>query len=316
MNTKTFFKTGLKSSKSNGNPRHVDALTINWHVTEACNFQCKYCYAHWESPEKTKDLFKDSDQVQCMLRTLFAYVDPQNSQNSLKTQLTYDRVRLTIAGGEPLLLGTQLVSLVKIATSEGFSVSIITNGSLLDDELAMALAPHIEWVGISLDSVSVDTNTKIGRLDRKQNLIDIDRLSKALQLMREINPRLKIKLNTVVNTHNHTEDIGDLLKKIQPERWKIMRVLPVYEKETCVTDQQFADYVNRHAEWYSIQTVEDNADMTHSYLMLDPKGRFFQNQASNDTAGYSYSDPILSLGVGEALDQIAFDPALFASRYS
>ena len=27
---------------------------INWHVTEACNYRCGYCYAHWDRPSRTE----------------------------------------------------------------------------------------------------------------------------------------------------------------------------------------------------------------------------------------------------------------------
>lgn len=25
----------------------LSELVINWHITEACNYRCRYCYAHW-----------------------------------------------------------------------------------------------------------------------------------------------------------------------------------------------------------------------------------------------------------------------------
>lgn len=26
----------------------MDELVVNWHITEACNYNCRYCFAKWE----------------------------------------------------------------------------------------------------------------------------------------------------------------------------------------------------------------------------------------------------------------------------
>ena len=55
--------------------------------------------------------------------------------------------------------------------------------------------------------------------------------------------------------------------------------------------------------------------MCESYLMVDPYGRFFQNQAVGE-GGYLYSRPILHSGAAAAFSEMRFNPAGFRSRYT
>ena len=60
-------------------PVHVDALTINWHVTEACNYRCQYCYAKWTDQPCPRELFHDRDRSQNQLP-----VDVQRRQSLIE----------------------------------------------------------------------------------------------------------------------------------------------------------------------------------------------------------------------------------------
>jgi len=64
---------------------------------------------------------------------------------------------------------------------------------------------------------------------------------------------------------------------IRPERWKVLRVLPIVTDDLAVTDTQFSHFIEVHRALRSIMCPEDNSDMFESYLMIDPRGRFFQN---------------------------------------
>ncbi|MCG5211957.1 hypothetical protein [Streptosporangium sp. KLBMP 9127] len=55
---------------------------------------------------------------------------------------------------------------------------------------------------------------------------------------------------------------------------------------------------------------EDNEAMTGSYAMVDPAGRFFDALGH----GYTYSDSILQVGVGEAISQITINRKKFLAR--
>lgn len=73
-------------------------------------------------------------------------------------------------------------------------------------------------------------------------------------------------------------------------------------------------HANTHFD--AILCAEDNRDMHESYLMVDPHGRFFQNDPQVEGQGYLYSQPILEVGAAAAFAQMAFDSERFRARYS
>lgn len=314
MNSNTPFVANKSGSVVSTNIPAVEELTINWHVTEACNYGCQYCYAKWTSRPNPRELFHDPVRTRSLLTELFRFFHPGNRSNPLRKQLSWKTLRLNLAGGEPSILGDRLLEIVHAARGVGFRVSIISNGSRLTPLAIKQLAPHLTCLGISLDSAVPATNRKIGRVDGKGRLLDIKELVENLQLARQINPQLAVKLNTVVNRRNSREDLCQLADQIRPDRWKILRMLPVMDHSLAVSKEEFSAFVQRHRDFETIQCVEDNHDMCESYLMVDPFGRFFQNQPSLNQA-YVYSKPVLSAGAERAFSELAFNTDSFQSRY-
>ena len=56
-----------------------------------------------------------------------------------------------------------------------------------------------------------------------------------------------------------------------------------------------------------------NDDMSESYIMVDPLGRFFQNTAGQK--GYHYSNPIDVIGAERAFIEWRFSAGTYAARY-
>ncbi|NOC45731.1 viperin family antiviral radical SAM protein [Ruegeria sp. HKCCD7559] len=293
----------------------IDQMVINWHVNETCNYRCVYCYAKWERPPSVRDVIRQPENTANLLRSLWAFFDPANLKNPLKDTLTWRRVRLNFAGGEPLLCRADLIRAVELAAQIGFDVSIITNGSRLDSETMSALAPHLDWLGVSLDAADMRTNKAIGREDRRSRQLDPEALRDSVATARSNNPDLKLKINTVVSSQNHEADLTRVIARLSPHKWKILRALPMTTTAGMVTDEQFRAFVHRHRSLTDIIRVEDNADMLKSYLMIDPKGRFFQNHNDALKEGYRYSRPILDVGPGAALESAGFSAFGFANRY-
>lgn len=290
-------------------------LVLNWHLTEACNYGCQYCYAAWSESTCPRELILDPERTAALLSELYRFFRPGNRLNPLTGQMPWDSVRLNLAGGEPSLHAKKLPTLVSQARSFGFEVSMISNGSRLSRELLDKLAPQLSWLGISLDSGSSETNRAIRRIDRRGKLLDLNELATNLLRARRHNPELRLKLNTVVNQLNQAEDLSPLIQRFAPEKWKVLRMLPVVNKSLIVSDEQFAAFVDRHRAFTNILCPEDNQDMRESYLMVDPKGRFFQNSSLIAGHGYAYSRPILEVGAAAAFAEMAFDHERFSARY-
>jgi radical S-adenosyl methionine domain-containing protein 2 len=279
-------------------------LTINYHLNEACNYGCRYCYAAWKK-EDSRELIHQGNQSLRLLDQLA----------SLKNSDDWDSIRINFAGGEPLLYPDKLLELIKHARALGMDTSVITNASCLTTDYLLELAPHLSWLGISLDSVSDVTNHLIGRSDRKGKLLNLIKLAAMLGEARNQYLGMSLKINTVVNAHNHMEDFTALIGALKPEKWKALRMLPVYNTELAITDDQFHAFVERHRSLADCLYPEDNDDMRASYLMIDPRGRFFQNDTASPEMGYQYSRPVLEVGADQALKDIHFDTSKFKARY-
>lgn len=286
-------------------------LVINWHITEACNYRCRYCYAHWAG--SGRELVHNIPATTQMLENLWQYFHPANLANPLRRHMDWQGVRLNLAGGEPLLYPERVHQILLAARNIGLTTSLITNGSLLSPELAQQLAPYLSMLGVSLDSGASTINRQIGRESRHGQLLTIEQLEEALVEARRCNPKLQIKLNTVVNALNCHEDLSALVRRLAPQRWKVLRMLPVVTDELMVSNSDFQGFVARHQHLGRILSVEDNTEMVESYVMIDPLGRFFQNALRHSS--YRYSCPIPDVGVDLAFSAVGMDPAKFCARY-
>lgn len=292
----------------NTNKTQINELVINWHITEACNYNCVYCFAKWGKPN---ELHRSLEDIEKLLDELASYFIKGNS--SIKQKLGYKSVRLNIAGGEPMMLGNTFSMVLMLAKQKGFNTSIITNGSYLLNQKFEIPKNTLDMVGISFDSQSSDVRQAIGRVDRKGNYLDARKLKLALSMLKETQVGIKTKINTVVNSYNWEEDFTDLIAEVRPYKWKVLHVLPYGDDELLISNEQFDSFVDRHRNSNLPIYAESNSAMTESYIMIDPKGRFYQN--SSVRSGYKYSECINEVGVNKALKQINFNESVFVARY-
>ncbi len=296
--------------------KSVRELVINWHITEACNYRCEFCYAKWNSLSGRRDLIKNELHSRKLIQKIYDFFRPSNHANPLSQKMSWESVRLNFAGGEPLLYENLLPDLLRYSRKVGFKTSIITNGSRLSKSLLSEMAPNLDWLGLSIDSTVELANQEIGRVDRRDKLLDVNYMVAVLKAACQNNPSMKLKINTVVNAANASEDMSSLIADLSPEKWKILRVLPTVNRNLEVSDHAFSQYVKRHQQFKNIYRVEDNHEMLESYIMIDPNGRFYQNSDSSLKDGYQYSQPILTTGAANAFASMRFLPSRFAARYS
>ncbi|QPL42081.1 radical SAM protein [Pseudoalteromonas sp. A41-2] len=290
------------------NKPYINELVINWHITEACNYNCAYCFAKWGKPN---ELHRSLEEIEKLLDNLALYFI--NGQSRLKSELGYETVRLNLAGGEPMMLGSTFFIILMLAKQKGFKTSIITNGHYLVNSRLDFPKNLLDMVGISFDSQDLITRKKIGRVDRKGNSLSFEDLKVALEGLIETQKGIKTKINTVVNSLNYEEDFSSLIGELKPYKWKVLQVMPYGADDLLISNDKFNQFVERHSGLGLPIFAESNSTMTESYLMIDPLGRFYQN--SVNACGYKYSDSINQCGVERALSQIAFNPKTFFSRY-
>ncbi len=281
----------------------MQELVLNYHVTEKCNYSCQYCFAKYELEERFKDeLHWDLAAVETLLRETY---------NHFRTTYEVSRIRLNLAGGEPLLLSS-IGKIIDVAKDIGYELSLITNSSPLTSRFIKDNAAKLSLVGISIDSFSYETNIRVGRSTSSGKVNSSAEIQQKIQLLRDLNSSVSIKINTVVSGYNCNEDMGCEINKLAPDKWKIFKELR--NDGHSIDDRMFDDFVKRNTVNISCPVfVENNDEMTNSYLMIDPLGRFYQNSNANDN--YIYSEAILQVGIERALSQIVFDRNKFENRY-
>ena len=285
----------------------VNQLVINYHITEKCNYDCHYCYAKWVKPN---ELHRNIDEMKRVLDKLAKYF---LSPNPIQKQLGYQSVRLNFAGGEPLLLKQRFIEAIDYAIELGFTTSLITNGHLITEQFIVEHSHKLQLLGISYDSGYFEKQQQIGRITASGKVLSERCLKKMFQQVKKHAPNTQLKINTVVNQYNTDEDFTELISELQPSKWKVLRVLPVFDSIQTISHQQFERFVERHKSVSHLMSVENNDSMTNSYLMLSPDGSFFQN--GNHEQGYFKSRPLLTTPIDVALRETGFDPSKFALRY-
>jgi len=220
--------------------------------------------------------------------------------------------KINIAGGEPFTVPETLEKTIRFSKEKGLIVGIISNGSLITEKWIQNNAVYIDWLGISIDSLNPETNLKIGRVLKNNAGLSNDYLSICKWIK---NSGIQLKINTVVNKYNYNEIMIDFLNQALPERWKVLQVLPINEKnetDFTISKDQFDLFLKNHQNLHPDIHIfpENNEQMRGSYLMIDPYGRFYDN-TGND---YRYSDPIQNVGFEKAYQQIEYHHEVFLAR--
>jgi radical S-adenosyl methionine domain-containing protein 2 len=281
----------------------VNIPSVNFHLWEPCNFRCKFCFASFQDVKKT------------ILPK--GHLPKEQAMQVVKLLAESGFEKITFAGGEPTLC-PWIGDLIVLAKDCGMTTNLVTNGwaILKRPELLKDLAENLHWLTLSIDSLSANTNTISGRALGSKQAITKDEYSLLIEQARKHG--LRIKINTVVHQLNWQEPLWKFMEEAKPERWKIFQVLPVngqndeHFEDYSISNEQFQSFLNLNKPAANFTTIvpETNELMRASYVMVDPAGRFFDSGKGIHT----YSDPLIKIGVKDALKEISFDNMLFLKR--
>jgi Predicted Fe-S oxidoreductases len=250
--------------------------SLNWHITDRCNYKCKFCYVQ---------------DLQCSMADIKNCESILSQLQATKTDYM-DIQKINFVGGEPLL-HPNLMDFVKMSHEMGFVTSIVTNGSLLNEKNIDEYAPYLDWIGISVDSADENIETEIGR-GRGQHVAHSVNLA---QLIHEYG--IKLKVNTTVTRLNYIENMHSLIQELDPHRWKVFQMLHIKgQNDSCleklaIIDNEFSIFKNLN-ENITLRdgvkpTFEYCNDMRSSYVILDPDGKVLCNQTGEYVA-YTLDD--------------------------
>lgn len=282
-------------------PKQPVPLSVNYHLTRACNYKCKFCFHTSLSNDRLP-----IDEAKRGLRLL--------TEAGTK--------KINFSGGEPFLIdhGRYVGELTRFAKEEcQMATSIVSNGSLIAEKWFEMYAKYLDILAISCDSFNDDCNWQAGRTNGHQNHSQISHVRRVRDLCDKYG--IIFKINSVIHALNCQEDMTYPIEELAPVRWKVFQCLLIDgenmggenqlrdARPLVITDAQFQDFCQRH-QHLTCFVPESNLAMRNSYLILDEKMRFL-----DCTKGRKDPSPsILDVGVEAALDRSGFDEKMFFER--
>ncbi len=176
-------------------------ITCVWEVTMGCNMRCGHCGSSCAEslPDEltTEDALGLCDQI---------------AELGLKW--------ITLSGGEPLTR-KDIPLLVKRLSSQGVAVNIITNGWLLEREMAKQLKDS----GISTVAISIDGTPKIHDKIRRKGAFDQAR--RAFLTMRELDIYTGAVTTITKQNIDILNDLKEILIGMGVQSWQVQLGLPM-----------------------------------------------------------------------------------------
>ena len=259
---------GLKPMNGNivssGNQNTFQSANI--HICGACNYRCGFCFA------------KNLTSVTLGLEDWKKIISDLKAKGIGK---------INFAGGEPLLY-PHLIECCRYCKDLGLTVSIVSNGSLIDREFFEKSKGCIDWIGLSIDSTDDYVEKEVGRCCNKHPFDHIRNVIRVSHLAHDFG--IKVKLNITVLKQSYQQNFSEIIRQTDPERVKVFQVMKLEgHNDQCfdrfaITAKQFAQFERIHKNIIlsngTHPVFEKGDDMVDSYLMLDPQGQIMRNSGN------------------------------------
>ena len=207
-------------------------------VSENCNAGCFMCYfAHSHGKYNITNQQFDN---------LLNYMNEKNS---------FEMVRFT--GGEPLL-HPNIIDFIKKCKDNNYETSIITNGYLLPN-LAKELAEvKLNYIIISIDGSKDEIHNKLRGLPN-----GLRRIKEGIAKIRELNPDVVIRANTVVSDLNidNLNDLYKMLDELHFDAWSIIPIRPTEDPNTKWNVDNLKHNIIKYKEFLNEQKIHSNIDL-------------------------------------------------------
>ncbi len=200
--------------------------------TNACNFQCKYCFIEDEMRNQTS-IFMDTKTAENAIRT-FAKLS-QNAQT----------IRITFYGGEPLLnpkVTFFSLRFIRQLEKEGiFSkkthVSLLSNGSLIDKETVKVFEETKPSISVSIDGPQILHDS--ARIDQHGNGTFNEAL-RGYRLLQDagLNPGISCTLNAYT-IRNIDKIVDFIINELKPKGMGFNLLLPQIKGITPCSDLDY-----------------------------------------------------------------------------
>jgi radical SAM protein with 4Fe4S-binding SPASM domain len=181
----------------NGNcfPIHVEMG-----ITNRCNHSCEFCTLSWIN-HGSAEL-----DIEVLKRTIKEF-----SEIGVKS--------IYLAGeGEPTL-HKDLTTVVKTAYDNNIKVSMSTNGSILNDNIA----EYLSWIRFSLDSINPITYSKMHGVNKAELFKVLRNITKLVNIKQKNNLPINIGVQAIFEPKNAKEmvQMGELLRDIGVDNFQV-----------------------------------------------------------------------------------------------
>lgn len=256
-----------------------DPTQVKIDLNHSCNLKCIHCYVEQKNTE------------QLNLQQLCHFFDQLVEMNTL---------RMVFTGGEPLLR-SDFKQIIQEAAARGFIIEVLTNGTLIDKEMAMHFRKNrVCEVQVSLHGSSPEMHDQITTVPGS--------FKKALKGIRHLqNAGVKVILacNLVKSNYKYWHEIKsfaeqELKLKIQMSYWLVENEYNEHNLPKCeLTVEQMAEYLNGLYQTKSVKELRGdqsgdldariclagvnncrllpNGDIVPCARIMDPMGNIFEN---------------------------------------
>ena len=274
----------------------MEKLKINYHITENCNFNCKFCFAKYA--DKTLKLENQKLVIE-----------------KIADSMLFDAINF--AGGEPLL-DKNIVEHIQCSSRLGLKPSLITNGFLLDSQTLQQILPYLTMIGISVHTFDNEPKRKIGSCTSSGEVLENQRLVEICNMVRSYNSqtrkKCKIKINTVICSENKQEILKKNIEPLQIDRWKCLRCQEFCKNQNyLVNDTEYKAFAQRNTlETETVEQVFED-DMKDTYIMINPEGKLLREGADNRS--YDEIGSVLEKDISDLLNVLPLKKRKYFERY-
>ena len=186
-------------------------------ISEMCNLACKYCFVGNNNKNIREKYFQGNNMSKLIADKAVSFFLRQ-----LKlSQIGYTEISKPIIifyGGEPLINFPILVYIAETINTlkssdiylKDVELSLITNGTLLDEEKILKLKDLGVSIAISVDGFTEEDNSM--RVDPKGNTI-FNKLLSSLDLCKQLGVKISLSVTLTENTIKNTKNILNLVDK-------------------------------------------------------------------------------------------------------
>lgn len=197
-------------------------------VTYKCNLSCKFCYAGCSCTKKPLESEMSFEEAKIILS---------------KIRFDAEVPSVSFTGGEPCLRD-DLCDMVRFASDIGLRVNLITNGTLITEQLAKRLRKAgLRSAQISIEGPSAEVHDMLTGVPGS-----FERALQGIRFLRE--QQVYVHTNTTINRLNmeRVTEMADLAKSLGLPRFSMNMVMPCGStdlEETSVTYSEIGEVVLR-----------------------------------------------------------------------